>query len=223
MMAFVVAIAGMMLPAISLTSHRDWRGMPKMVARRLDAAVTKSSACASSLSNVRPPTSAGRSSRITRTASMKTAAFSSTVHARCSTSARRAASGGSSSPSTMAVGGLRSFHSASIASSRRTSASKTASNTRRAKSVAASPSARVRATAAGGGASAAGAPAAPPSVAASPSALPSAVSTRSVSSPPKSFLKSSSLAHAMQWTGLSGWFRIVQIGYDFFGGGGLHS
>ena len=41
--------------------------------------------------------------------------------------------------------------------------------------------------------------------------------------PPKSFLNNSSFAHAMQWTGLSGWLRIVQIGYDLGGCGGLHS
>ena len=51
----------------------------------------------------------------------------------------------------------------------------------------------------------------------------SVVSTRSVSSPPKIFLKRSSLTQWMQWTDLSGWLRIVQIGYDFSATAGSHS
>ena len=40
----------------------------------------------------------------------------------------------------------------------------------------------------------------------------SAVSTRSVSSPPKSFLKRSCIAHSMQCRWLSGWLRMVHTG-----------
>ena len=61
MIAFVVAIAGTMFPAISFTDHRDCRSIPKISPRRLDADVTKSSAIGSSLSNVAAPTSSPRS------------------------------------------------------------------------------------------------------------------------------------------------------------------
>lgn len=61
MMALVVAMAGTILPAISLTSQRDLRGMWKTCERRFEAAVTKSSACGSSLSNSSPPPSLAKS------------------------------------------------------------------------------------------------------------------------------------------------------------------
>ena len=61
MIAFVVAIAGTMFPAISFTLQRDCRSIPKISPRRLDADVTKSSAIGSSLSKVAAPTSSPRS------------------------------------------------------------------------------------------------------------------------------------------------------------------
>jgi hypothetical protein len=52
--ALEVAIAGTMLPAIALASNTDFLGeMWKLKQRRLAAAVTKCSACSSSLSNVK--------------------------------------------------------------------------------------------------------------------------------------------------------------------------
>ena len=61
MMALVVAMAGTILPAISLTSQRDLRGMWKTCERRFEAEVTRSSACGSSLSNSSPPPSLAKS------------------------------------------------------------------------------------------------------------------------------------------------------------------
>mmetsp|Transcript_1320 Transcript_1320/g.4189 ORF Transcript_1320/g.4189 Transcript_1320/m.4189 type:complete len:460 (+) Transcript_1320:703-2082(+) len=212
MMAFVVAIAGMMLPAISLTSHRDWSGMWKTAERRLAAAVTKSRASGSSLSKESEPTSAVLSVRMRSMDDSITAAHSGTVQARCSTSASGAASGRLSEPSTTLTGGVRSFQSVAMLSSRSTSASKTVRKMRSAYCRAVSPGCRCS----GGGAAA-------PGPLSSPSGCSSEVSTRSVSSPPKIFLKSSSLAQAMQCTGLSGWLRTVQIGYDFGGATGSHS
>ena len=52
-MALVVAMAGMMLPAICLMSNFDLGSMPKMMERRLALAVTKSRVSSSSLSKVR--------------------------------------------------------------------------------------------------------------------------------------------------------------------------
>mmetsp|Transcript_19055 Transcript_19055/g.42567 ORF Transcript_19055/g.42567 Transcript_19055/m.42567 type:complete len:211 (-) Transcript_19055:281-913(-) len=210
MIALVVAIAGMMFPAISLTSHRDCIGMWKMLARKLEAAVTKSNACGSSLSNVSAPTSSGRSSRMVWTEWMKTAAFSAMLHTRCSSSASVDASGRLSAARSTGTGFARSFHKLSIARSLRTSCSKTTPKMRFPNSAALSPCALCKFAAAAAPAAAADGAAA--SAASSPSSPVSAVSTRSVSSPPKIFLKRSSFAQAMQWTGLSGWFRIVQIG-----------
>mmetsp|Transcript_1775 Transcript_1775/g.4339 ORF Transcript_1775/g.4339 Transcript_1775/m.4339 type:complete len:218 (-) Transcript_1775:578-1231(-) len=213
MMALVVAMAGTILPAISLTSQRDLRGMWKTCERRFEAAVTRSSACGSSLSNSSPPPSlaksCARSVCMVSMAPRKTAAFSSRLHARRSTSAREAASGSVISSSRSATGFARSFHNESMLSSRCTSSSKTVRKTRRAKAAALSPSLISSAIAAAGGFAAS--PASPP---ASPPAAPSASdsSIRSVSSLPKSFLKRSSLAQAMQCTGLSGWLRMVQMG-----------
>ena len=51
-MALVVAIAGMILPAICLISNRDLFSIPKIVDRKLALAVTKSNVSSSSLSNV---------------------------------------------------------------------------------------------------------------------------------------------------------------------------
>ena len=50
-MAFVVAIAGMILPAICLTSKRVLNGMLKTDARKFAADVAKSNASSSSLSH----------------------------------------------------------------------------------------------------------------------------------------------------------------------------
>mmetsp|Transcript_24574 Transcript_24574/g.34333 ORF Transcript_24574/g.34333 Transcript_24574/m.34333 type:complete len:201 (-) Transcript_24574:40-642(-) len=54
-MAFVVAIAWMMFPAMPLTAKRDSVGIPYMCIRRLAVAATKSMAMSSSLSNVALP------------------------------------------------------------------------------------------------------------------------------------------------------------------------
>mmetsp|Transcript_16353 Transcript_16353/g.38978 ORF Transcript_16353/g.38978 Transcript_16353/m.38978 type:complete len:236 (+) Transcript_16353:696-1403(+) len=213
MMALVVAMAGTILPAISFTSHRDLRAMWKTSDRRFEADVTKSSACGSSLSNSSPPlslsNSAARCVCMLSMAQRKTAAFSSRLQVRRSTSAREAASGSVMSCSRSTTGLARSFHNESMLSSRCTSSSKTARKTRRANAAGVSPSWISSAAAAAAGAPSAASPLA------SPPAAPSAVSdssTKSVSSLPKSFLKSSSLAHAMQCTGLSGWLRMVQMG-----------
>ena len=60
-MALVVAMAGMMLPAMPLAEYRDWRGpMPKTDWRRFAAAATKRMATGSSLSKagrILPPAS----------------------------------------------------------------------------------------------------------------------------------------------------------------------
>lgn len=50
--AFVVAIAGMMFPAICFMSNRDLHSIPKTKERRLELAATKSKVSSSSLSNV---------------------------------------------------------------------------------------------------------------------------------------------------------------------------
>jgi hypothetical protein len=50
--ALVVAIAGMIFPAICLISNRDFVSIPKTIDRRLALADTKSSVSSSSLSNV---------------------------------------------------------------------------------------------------------------------------------------------------------------------------
>mmetsp|Transcript_2684 Transcript_2684/g.5700 ORF Transcript_2684/g.5700 Transcript_2684/m.5700 type:complete len:210 (-) Transcript_2684:705-1334(-) len=205
MMALVVAMAGTMLPAISLTSQRDLRGMSKTAERRLDAAVTKSSASASSLSNESAPTSAERCVSTVSIVCSSTAALCSTDHTLVSSCLADSASGSAIASSLSGVGGVRSFHSASIESSRSTSAAYTLLKTRRANEAALSPSRRVSADGADAGAASPGASAAAlASTASSCLSCASVVSTRSVSSPPKIFLKSSSLAQAMQWTGLSG-------------------
>ena len=147
MMALVVAMAGTILPAISLTSHRDLRAMWKTSERRFEAEVTKSSACGSSLSNSSPPPSLAKSwARSVCMVSMalrktcvhtvyryahvhvhavgglggrrrrwRTAAFSSRLQARHSTSAREAASGSVMSSSRSTMGLARSFHNESWA------------------------------------------------------------------------------------------------------------
>jgi hypothetical protein len=51
-MALVVAIAGMIFPAICLISNLDLVSIPKTIDRRLALAVTKSNVSSSSLSNV---------------------------------------------------------------------------------------------------------------------------------------------------------------------------
>ena len=56
MMALVVAIAGMIEPAIFFTFHFGSRTMWKQLERRLDAAATTLSVGSSSLSNWREPT-----------------------------------------------------------------------------------------------------------------------------------------------------------------------
>mmetsp|Transcript_6473 Transcript_6473/g.15622 ORF Transcript_6473/g.15622 Transcript_6473/m.15622 type:complete len:215 (+) Transcript_6473:842-1486(+) len=214
MMALVVAMAGMMLPAISLTTKRDCGGMPKMQLRRFAAAVTKSRHSQSSLSNASWPAFSPRASNARTTAPTNAAAFSATLHTAWSSSGEatgRPARSGTSSANESGSGGRRSFQRVLIASRRRTSAAKTASKMRAANSRAPSP----------GCSSSLGAGAPSPAVAAAAGAVPSSaaagapsseLSTRSVSSPEKTFLKSSSLAHAMQCTGLSGWLRTVQIG-----------
>mmetsp|Transcript_33974 Transcript_33974/g.103941 ORF Transcript_33974/g.103941 Transcript_33974/m.103941 type:complete len:357 (-) Transcript_33974:190-1260(-) len=221
MTALVVAMAWMIRPAIPLISHRDWSGMWKVAQRRLAAAATKSIASSSSLSKASEPTSDARWVKIRSTEARSTAALSSTDHARCSSRAVAAASGSASFASSTLTGGLRFSHRTSMLSSRCTSSSKTALKTRRAKSAPLSPSCCFSGGGGGGAAAAPSPSGGPPS--ASPSAPSSAVSTRSVSSPPKSFLKSSSLAQLMQCTGFSGWLRMVQIGKVFCTRGGSHS
>jgi hypothetical protein len=51
-MAFVVAIAGMILPAICLMSNLDFVAIPNTIDRKFAPAVTKSKVSSSSLSNV---------------------------------------------------------------------------------------------------------------------------------------------------------------------------
>ena len=240
MIALVLAIAGMMRPAVPLASQRDSMPIPKHAIRKLEAAVRKSIASLSSLSKLSKPTSSARCSRILVAVARKTAVLSATVHAAASglsaAPLRAVASGRAvgavgfgkwgfeaeapvtSKPMPLGrnrsgTGGDRSFsfHVSCIRAFLLISSSNTARNTRQEKSKAASPGSCIRGAGAAAGEASSLVGSAWPALASRPSASLS-VSMRSVLCPPKSSGKRSSFTQWIQCTGVSGWLRIVQTG-----------
>mmetsp|Transcript_46576 Transcript_46576/g.110364 ORF Transcript_46576/g.110364 Transcript_46576/m.110364 type:complete len:203 (-) Transcript_46576:516-1124(-) len=132
MMALVVAIAGMMLPAISLHRKRVCISMPKALDRRLLAHSTKSTATSSSLSNSSAPWVLLRS-----TSAAKLCRKSSTVWGRVQTvrsSRESRARGGEEAEgrregTSMMEGGARDFHRSSMPRSFSMSATKSCVST----------------------------------------------------------------------------------------------
>mmetsp|Transcript_4544 Transcript_4544/g.8266 ORF Transcript_4544/g.8266 Transcript_4544/m.8266 type:complete len:237 (-) Transcript_4544:616-1326(-) len=219
MMAFVVAIAWMILPAIPLASKNDWVGMWYAIERRFAAAVTKSTAKSSSLSNTAAPSSSFLAPWNVRMASKKTAALSARSQTLCLfprpialealccdvPPAFRLSSAVRISPRTRGFGFVRDFHRSSMRSTRSMSSWNTRRKIRSAYASTDSPSPRRNTLL-----STCSSSSCCPSVSASFS--PPSSRSVTVSTLPNSRWNSSSFAHTMQCMGFSGVLRMVQTG-----------
>mmetsp|Transcript_45350 Transcript_45350/g.108151 ORF Transcript_45350/g.108151 Transcript_45350/m.108151 type:complete len:343 (-) Transcript_45350:640-1668(-) len=133
MMAFVVAIAGMMFPAMLLHLKREVSSMAKTDARRLAALTTKSMASSSSLSHSMAPAAFSRACSTSKL-SRNTLTLSATVQTASSTRASRVACAevaacATSVSTASTVGGRRSFQRSSIPMSFSISPTKSLSST----------------------------------------------------------------------------------------------